>query len=174
MTKRLILAAALAAMPLAALAERPPQYFGINGGWFEVQTDAPFEDDGEFVNVRLGYELGRFLAFEARFGMDTGSAKTSAGTYLDTRQGAVFARLNLPFEGVDVYALGGAGRVSFNDDTGRNAEEWPAAGLGIELYGSERTAVVLEAVRYEGDDEGDYKAYTLGFKRHFNWPQFRR
>lgn len=173
MIKRLILAAALAAMPLAAGADRPPQYFGFNGGWYEVETDAPFEADGEFVNLRLGFELGRFLGFEARFGMDTGRTQVG-GTHLDTRMGAAFARLNLPFEGVDVYALGGAGRVSFNDGTGRTREEWPAAGLGIELYGSERTAIVFEAVRYEGDDDGDYKAFTLGFKRHFNWPQFRQ
>lgn len=173
MIKRLILAAALAAAPLAASAERPPQYFGFNGGWYELETDAPFEADGDLVNLRLGYELGRFLAFEARLGMGTGGANVG-GTDLDTRMGAAYVRLNLPFEGVDVYALGGAARLSFNDGTGRQAEEWPAAGIGIELYGSERTGVVLEAVRYEGGDDGDYKALTLGFKRHFDWPQFRR
>lgn len=174
MTKRLILAAALAAMPIVAGADRPPQYFGINGGWYEIDTDAPFEADGEFANLRLGYELGRFLAFEARFGLELGNEASVAGTKVDPRMGAVFARLNLPFERVDLYFLGGAGRVSFNDGTGREREEWPAGGIGIELYGSERTAIVLEGVRYEGDDDGDYKAITLGFKHHFDWPRFRR
>lgn len=174
MTKRLILAAALAAMPIVAGADRPPQYFGINGGWYEIDTDAPFDADGEFANLRLGYELGRFVAFEARFGLELGNEASVAGTKVDPRMGAVFARLNLPFERVDVYFLGGAGRVSFNDGTGRQREEWPAGGIGIELYGSERTGVVLEGVRYEGGDDGDYKAITLGFKHHFNWPRFRR
>lgn len=174
MIKRLSLAAALAAMPLVAGAERPPQYFGVNGGAYEIETDAPFEADGEFGNLRVGYELGRFVAFEARFGLELGNETEVAGRDVDPRMGAVFARLNLPFERVDVYLLGGAGRVSFNDGTGRQREEWPAAGLGIELYGTNRTALVFEGVRYEGDDDGDYKAITLGFKHHFDWPRFRR
>lgn len=174
MIKRLILTAALLGVSLAATAERPPQYFGLNGGAYDLESDiASLEAEGSVVNLRLGYELNRFLAFEARFGMDP-SATRVAGTDIDARMGAGFVRLNLPLKGVDVYVLGGAGRVSFEDGSGgRDSEDGPAAGLGIELYGSQNTAVVIEGVRYEDDDEGDYKAYTIGFKHHFDWPALR-
>lgn len=175
MIKRLILTAALAAVPAVAGADRPPQYFGFNGGTYKLDPDSTGDVDGDFVNLRLGYELGRFLALEGRFGMDAGAAKVgNTNAHAKTRMGSAFVRLNLPFAGADVYALAGGGRTSFNDASGsRESVSGPAAGLGLELYGSDRTAVVLEGVRYEDDNDGDYTAYTLGFKHHFNWPALR-
>ena len=45
-----------------------------------------------------------------------------------------------------------------------------AAGVGIELYGTERTAVTLEYMSYSEDA---YSGVSIGLKHHFELPSFR-
>ncbi len=161
--------------PAALAAERPNQYFAIHGGSYEYEPGASGESDGDgtIARFKYGYEFNKFLGVEAHFGVDT-----EGGSDPGVREGALFGRFNLPFEGVNVYGLAGGGRFGGDFGSGRNTGSGPAVGLGIDLYGSDYTAISVEYLRYEVDDEdaGDdakYQAITLGWKRHFDWPPFR-
>lgn len=163
------------ASPAALAAERPNQYFAIHGGSYEYEPGASGESDGDGTIARLkyGYEFSKFLGAEAHVGIDT-----EGGSSPQVREGALFGRINLPFEGVNVYGLIGGGRFGGDFGDGRNTGSGPAAGFGIDLYGSDYTAISLEYVQYQVDDEdssddADYRAVTLGWKRHFDWPAFR-
>lgn len=164
----------LSLMATTAAAEQPRQYFAVHG-FEEVASEYEFDldddqgADGDLWRLKLGYQFGRFLAAELHYGFDG-----TGGDEPNLREGAVFGRLQLPYERVNVYALAGAGRVGGDFGEGRETETGPAMGLGIDLFGTERTAVALEYVHYQvGDDDRDYKAVTLGLKHHFDWPSFR-
>jgi hypothetical protein len=161
--------------PAALAAERPDQYFAIEGGAYDYKPGASGENegDGEVVRFKYGYEFNKFLGAQVHYGVDT-----NGGDGPKVREGALFGRFNLPFEGVNVYGLAGVGRFGGDFGDGRNSGAGPAAGLGIDLYGSDYTAISVEYVQYwvDDDDSGDdaeYRAVTLGWKRHFDWPSFR-
>ena len=162
----------LALAPAAALAERPPQYFAIEGATYEYDpgADGVSTEDGASVRLNYGYALNRFWGFEVHFGMEGGQS--------NLREGALLGRFNLPYERLNVYALAGVGRVGISAGDERTSGSGPAIGVGIDLYGSEHSAVALEFLRYEvdeddADEDGVYDAVTLGWKHHFEWPEFR-
>lgn len=172
MTKRIAIAAALFAAPMLAQAQQPPNlYWGVSigeytadqrevGGGTENTTD---------VGVRLGYHFGDFFGIEGRAGVDTGGFAGDSDA--DTAYYGIFGRFDLPFEKVNVYLLAGASEVTFDSEAVDDDEYDPvAAGVGIELYGSESTAVSLEYMSYSDDA---YSGLSLGIKHHFNVPAFR-
>lgn len=172
-----------------AFADRPNQYFGVNGfgpvaSEAKVKLEADIDDgaavvsgesSGDVWRLKFGYEFHKFLGAEAHYGFSSNGDDT-------LREGALFGRFQLPFERLDVYFLAGAGRVGFSEGA-----YGPAAGVGIDFYGTERTALTLEYVHYELSDidadldgnedrvdvDGEYSAVTLGFTHHFDWPAFR-
>ena len=162
----------LALAPAAALADRPNQYLAIEGGTYDYApgaSDAPGED-GDVVRLNYGLALNRFLGFELHYGMEGGQS--------NLREGALLGRFNLPYERVNVYALAGAGRVGITVDDERDSESGPAVGVGIDFYGTEYSALSLEYLRYEvddddADDDAVYDTITIGWKHHFDWPEFR-
>jgi opacity protein-like surface antigen len=167
--------------PAALAAERPDQYFAIHGGSYDYEPGADGESGGDsgILRFRYGYELNKFLGMEAHFGFDP-SHLIDSGADDDPhlREGALFGRINLPFEGVNVYGLAGAGRAGGDFGDGRNTGAGPAVGVGIDLYGSDYTAISVEYLQYRVDDEDSsddakYRVLTLGWKRHFDWPAFR-
>lgn len=171
MTKRIVIAAALLAAPMLAHAEPPGLYWGVSFGGYEadLRESGGTADSATNLGGRLGFHLSDFIGIEARGGFDTGGFAGENDT--GTTYAAVMARFDLPFEKVNVYFLAGASEVRIDDESVDSDDYDPvAAGIGIELYGSERSAISLEYMNYS---DGAYTGVSIGFKRHFNLPSFR-
>ncbi len=70
-----------------------------------------------------------------------------------------------------MYLLVGASEVELDGDSIDDDVYDPiAGGIGIELYGSERTAITLEYMSYSDDA---YAGVNLGIKHHFDLPPLR-
>jgi len=165
MIKRIALAVALALAPAAALAQQPPNlYWGITAGGYKTESIAGTRHHESDLGFRLGYHFNDFLGLEGRAGT---SVDASGGP--DVTYGAVFGRFDLPFQKINVYLLAGASELRFDGET-VNSNKEGAGGIGIELYGSERTAVTLEYMSYSNDG---YNGFSLGLKHHFELPSFR-
>ncbi|MEX2575947.1 MAG: outer membrane beta-barrel protein [Halofilum sp. (in: g-proteobacteria)] len=171
-----------------AVADRPPQYFGVNGfdqvaSEFGVEPDDGGEFNGDLWRLKLGYEFSKFLAAEVHYGFGDDASTGGEEFEVNLREAAAFGRFQLPYERLDVYFLAGVGRVGVSIPTlGRLTGEGPAAGLGVDFYGTENTAVTLEYVVYDvelehddfnGEADTTYDALTLGLTHHFEWPAFR-
>lgn len=172
MTLRLLLLLpALVLLPAGALAaERPAQYWGITVGDYTFEHDDGDVTDITNAGLKGGYRLSRFFALEAHAGRSN-SGSSNIVERPDLVYGAAFGRLDLPFERVNIYLLAGGATVSFDIGDGNDRESDVAAGLGIELFGSERTALTLDYMNYA---DGLYDGISVGFVHHFNWPPFRR
>ena len=171
MTIRLLLALALAAAPLTALAEQPGKYWGLSIADAEVTDKDDIGLNATNVGLHAGYHLTDFIGVELQAGKAmSGVGGTRASKH--TRYGGVFARFDLPFKQVNVFLLGGAATVEYDEGPPENIEieSDAAAGIGIELYGSERTAVRLEYMNYA---DGIYETVGIGFVHHFEFPSFR-
>lgn len=169
MSKRFFLAAVLLTASVAASAEPPNLYWGASFGDYEVNQRDVGGDTSSATDfgLRLGYEFGKFLGVEARAGLDSGGV----GGNSDVDYAGVFGRFNLPYEKTNIYLLLGASEVRVDGESVDDDEYDPVAGgIGIELYGSERTAITLEYMSYSDES---YSGISLGIKHHFNMPSFR-
>lgn len=161
------IAAALILAPSAALAEKTGQYWGLSVD--NAKLEAPDNGrEGYATNIGLhaGYHFGDFVGAEVQLG------GSPAGGIGDPYYGAAFGRFNLPFEDANVYLLAGAAAVSYDDGPpdDRESEVDLAGGVGVELYGNERTAVRFE---YTNLADGTYQKLGVGFVHYFDWPAFR-
>lgn len=172
MIKRVLLAGLLVAAPQWALAERPPQYWGVSLGTFELDDASGNVTDTTNVSLQGGYKFTSFLGLEVRGGFESGDT-SGALDAPDLTYGGGFVRFDIPYERINVYFLLGGGQVSYDTASGNVSESGPAGGVGIELFGSERSAVSLEYINYSSDDT-TYDGISLGFVHHFEWaaPQF--
>lgn len=174
MNKPIFLAAALLAIPAFAWAEQPNLYWGASLG--EYRSDKKATDSGTTENttdlgLRLGYHFSDFLGVEARAGFDVSDVSSGSSVNSNAEYVAVFGRFDLPYEKTNIYLLLGASEVRIDkDDLDSDDFDPIAGGIGIELYGSERTAVTLEYMSYSEDA---HSGWSLGIKRHFNMPSFR-
>lgn len=192
--RSLILLAALL-MPVTALAiDRPPQYYGFTLGTYNLEDDiddmdddlsdnAGIDDIGRLettdVGFRAGYRFSRFIAIEGRVGLSAGRNANLRPLHDNLYYGGVFGRFDLPFRRVNVFALAGIGTVQFDvesdeaDDLGISDEydeTGPAWGVGVELFGTDRTGVTLDYMSYA---DHSHHGVSVGFVHHFDWPPFR-
>ncbi|MDX1610310.1 MAG: hypothetical protein R3225_09340 [Halofilum sp. (in: g-proteobacteria)] len=168
MTKRIALAAVLLAAPALGWAqEHPGLYWGVNFGGYELDQEdvgLTVENSTDF-GLRLGFQLGGLIGVEFRGGLDAGDPD------VDIQYAGAFWRLNLPFEKTNVYLLGGVSEVrSGGNAVDDDVYDPVAAGVGIELYGSPRSAISLEYMNYS---DSAYSGISLGYKYHFELPSFR-
>lgn len=156
-----------------AVAAGPNQYVGLSLGGFDAEPPGASGDSSETdVSLRLGYHFSDFVGVEGRLGTNAANIEgdDDAGRPI-TEYAGLFLRLDLPFEKTNVYVLLGGSSVRFDDESVDSDDKDPVAGgIGIELYGSEDTALVLEYMTYAEDS---YQGVGLGFKHHFNMPSFR-
>ena len=172
MRKSIFLAAALLAAPGLASAEPPDLYFGASMGGYEVDQINVGGDKNSATNLefRLGFDVSDWIGVEARGGGNTGGVSGDSSAP-KTRYLGVFGRFNIPFEKANVYVLAGASEVEVRGESVDDDVYDPiAGGIGIELYGSERTAISLEYMSYSDDA---YSGINLGIKYHFNVPPLR-
>ncbi len=172
MIKRVLLAAMLVAAPQGALAERPPQYWGVSLGTFELEDPNGNITETTNVGLQAGYKFTSFVGLEARGGFESGET-SGALDEPELTYGGGFVRVDIPYERVNLYVLLGGGQVTYDTASGDVSESGPAGGVGIELFGSERSAVSLEYINYSSDDT-TYDGLSIGFVHHFNWavPRF--
>lgn len=173
MALRLLFLLPLLSLSTVAVAqERPPQYFGLSIGEYELEDEVNGQNfDAEFTNIGLegGYRFSRFLGVEGRFSY----GRDDSSNTLDDPElimGGAFVRFDLPFERINVYALAGGSVVDYDVGIADDDVSGGSGGIGIELFGSDTTALKVEYVSHAG---GDYEGVGIGFTHHFNWPSFR-
>lgn len=174
MNKHIFLAAALLTAPGFAWAEPPNLYWGVTLGEYrsdKLATDSGTTDHTTDLGLRLGYHFSDFIGVEARAGFDVSDTTSGSSINSDAEYAAVFGRFDLPYERVNIYLLAGVSEVRIDKNEVDSDDFDPiAGGIGIELYGSERTAVTLEYLSYSDDA---HSGLSLGIKHHFNMPSFR-
>lgn len=186
MTSRSVLAALAGAAALGlcspAFAQAPGNYWGF--GYTGLEYASEFTPIGATSSVtekistnggtfKLGREFGKFFAIEAHVGYAKESQANAFGDKFEFAHGAAYARLNLPYERFNFYVMGGQAQAdidvgSFDDD-----DTYNAGGVGMDFFGSERTAFTLEYLRYQDSDDVEVDLITIGFKHHFNYAGFR-
>lgn len=159
----------VASSPL--LAATPQNYFGITASDAQLESQSGGEFDGGSLGAKLGYSLNRWLDIELHTGADFFSDQDDFNK-LEVGYVASFMKLKLPYERVNIYgliglALVGADYGSAFDDTFSDG----AFGFGVELYGTQRTALNIEFSQLGTDDK--YKLMGIGFIHRFDWPKFR-
>lgn len=172
MTTRLLLALAIALVPLGAAAERPGQYWGLSVGDAYVTDDDDEELGASNIGLHVGYKLFDLVGVELQAGGAASGKKINGRDSRDTRYGGAFARFDLPLERMNVFVLAGGAVVRYDEGPpeGIVDESDIAAGVGVELFGTERTALRLEYMNYA---DGTYETFGLGFVHHFDWPSLR-
>ncbi len=174
MVTRWLLAGVLLIVPPVGFAETPAKYLGVSIGGHELGVEdheqVP-DHTADLTNfeLRFGYFFGDFLGVELRGGRgddgDTSPLESPTLTHADA-----YVRLNLPFEDINIFFLGGASAISYDHAAGDVSESGPSAGLGIELYGTDRTALTLSYMT-RADDA--YEGFNIGLMHHFEFPSFR-
>lgn len=147
------------------------QYFGVFASDAQFTPELGSKEDAGNLNFKLGYDFNKFIAVEGHAGMNINDTGKDIGSpevvYL-----AGFLRANIPLPQINIYGLLGIATVDV-DFAGSAKGDYTglAYGAGIELYGTERTALAAEYVQYGTDDK--YQTIGLGLVHHFNWPSTR-
>ncbi len=151
-----------------AHADRPPLYFGVGLADAQLDLDKYAPRDETNLDLRLGYDFRPYLAAELRLGssLHSESGKGSEAGYV-----AGLARVNLPFERVTVYGLLGAANVAVDVPGNDDGFSGVAFGAGIELYGTERSALGIEYLQLGDSDR--YRTLGVGLVHHFDPPRPR-
>jgi hypothetical protein len=146
-------------------------YYGL--GWagadFELASGQEITSHGP--HFKLGRELGRFLSIETHLGLSADDTNNLLGDP-EIMYGAAFVRLNLPFEKINLYVMGGASTVKYNFSGLEDTESEAAGGFGLDLFANERTALTIEFMRYGVDNTLDIT--SIGFMHRFEFPGLRR
>lgn len=142
---------------------------GLAGADFELASGNEISTHG--LHFKLGREFGRFLSIETHLGLSADSTDNLLGD-AELMYGGAFARLNLPFEKVNLYVLGGASTVKYSFSGLEDTESEAASGFGVDLFGNERTALTIEFLRYGTDNTLDI--ISVGYMYRFEFPGLRR
>lgn len=162
----------------AAAEEAARNYFGaaLVSGEFAPEGGPSFDVAGG--HVQLGREVAPFFAIEARVGAGLENVDEVGNVDVTTQVeywGSVFGRAYLPLDRVRPYALLGytAGKASARAATSSggidasDSDQDTSWGLGLELYGDDKTALMIEWVRYMDTDIYRIDAWALGITTHF-------
>lgn len=149
-------------------------YYGLS------LTANEFEAAGVDMNglgLKLGREFTQFFSVEIHSGIAADSTNNILGDP-ELTYSAAFARLNLPFERVSLYVLGGAATMDFDipgfDDIVDAGEIDRAAGFGMDLLANENTALTIEVVYYGNEDNLDEIEFLhFGYTHRFEFPGLR-
>ena len=157
--------------------------FSVGGGLWNVTYTPQSGSDFSMLGAmaRGAYELSRSLAVEAHFGLtDSDTQNVFSGAVPVSLRvnalGGVFAKLSWVYSGdrdgwARIYGLLGYSMVEVEaksqGQTANDSDSGPSFGVGIDLFGSDRTAVVLEWVRYIEQNDFDIDAGGLSIIYRF-------
>lgn len=140
-------------------------YYGLDVGNGKLQSS-----DSDLLSLKnvqgtLGCQLTNNFGVEARLGL---SAEENSNLFgdPDITQASVLARLGYKGEKVLVYGLAGGGYIDVDQINGD--EFSPVFGVGLELFGSARTAIhfgyTVQATESKSIDHG---LFNLGYRHYF-------
>jgi hypothetical protein len=113
------------------------------------------------------------LAIELRVGSlgeETGTIVQDPGV----RYFFGLAKVNLPFDTVNLYAMGGVSKVYYDFNGTESEDEDLVGGVGIELLATETSGFTIEFLKYGLDDgEIEGQIISFGFNHRFELPGFR-
>ena len=151
---------------------------GLVGVTYEPDEGDSFSMPG--VMLTAGYEFTPRFSVEARLGSTGEDEGTAFGgtvpiSFRINLLGGVFAKYSWIYGQKQGWArfyglLGGsyvAAQVEGQGETARDNDSGLGYGLGLDLFGSDRTAIVLEWVRYLQTDDYTIDAPMVGVVRRF-------
>ncbi len=144
-------------------------YWGANLASSEFDSETGFSLDTTGIGLKFGREFGDYIDVEAHLGFGSDNSEDLGDPELT--YGGAFVKFNLPFEKVSLYVMGGATKVDIDTNTVSGDDEEPGIGGGLELYGGENTAFVIEFMRYGDDNSVD--SVSFGIVHRFNFPRLR-
>ena len=142
-------------------------YYGLDLG--NGKNDVSSTDDDTLIDIgaALGYNLARFLAVEARLGVGSSDKNSLVGDS-EVNRGSVLLKLQYKKDRVIAYAAGGIGVVNSDIDGVSDDDDGLVLGVGLELFGTSKTALAISYTNYERDDSGlDYEVTSVGFRHYF-------
>lgn len=158
--------------------------FGYGQGSYEQANSSAYE----FADFKLkfGRDLNEYIAVEVHAGLGGKDTQTFSGTPVSLEienYFALFLRGNINLTGsaslyhqIKLYGLFGGTYLNTNASDGavtRDGTEYSLAyGLGLEVYGSDNTAIYLGWERYVDDDNNGiaytFETLSVGFVYHFD------
>lgn len=146
-------------------------YYGLS--ITSIKADA-LGIDSNGLGLKFGREFGKFLSIEAQAGSSSDSVSDILGDPNLTYASA-FVRLNLPFERVNLYALGGAATLNADIFGFDDSQVDRVIGVGMDLLANPNNALTIEIMRYGTQDEQDlFEIVNFGFTHRFDFPGLRR
>jgi len=146
----------------SAQADIAKMYFGI--GFTDGSIEMANTDDKSLgtVNATLGFQLLDFVGIE----LEVGSASDQAGSIISeplVQYQAALLRLGYRWDRAGFYLLGGQARLDV-DSSLNSTDAGTAFGLGMNLFGSETTALNLHVLNI---DDGKFTTASIGFQYYF-------
>jgi len=114
------------------------------------------------LHANLGLQLLEYLGVELAIGSGSDQTGSIISEPLVQYQAALL-RLGYQWDRVGVYVLGGQARLDI-DTSLNNSNSGNALGFGINLFGSETTALNFHVLNF---DEGAFTTATIGFQYYF-------
>lgn len=143
-------------------------YYGLDVGGGKLQSK-----DSDLLKVKdvqgtLGCQLTNNFGVETRLGFAAEKFSNVLGD-ADITRASVLARLGYKGDRVFVYGLAGAGYVDV--ERIKDDKFSPVLGVGLELFGSARTAIhlgytVQPTAKYNNGDV-DYGLFNVGYRYYF-------
>lgn len=142
-------------------------YYGLEIGNGKYETSSTTDDTLRMLSGTLGIQVGSFLALEGRFGLAS-NGRSSLVSDPQVMSAAALLRLNYTGNNLKTYLAAGYGAVNSDFLGATKDDDGLVAGLGVELFGNERTALSLSYTHYERSDAKlDYSVANIGFKHYF-------
>jgi hypothetical protein len=165
--------AGLLSLPVTALADAPQNYFGMGIDSTDFDTN-PGELSMSGFNIRYGIWFPfDIFAVEIRIGAAAEGTNNLTGQP-EARYAMGLGKVNIPFEKVSLYAMGGVSKVYYDLNGVETDESDIVGGAGIELLATEASGFTIEYLRYGIDDDPiDATLLTFGFNHRFGLPDFR-
>jgi len=137
-------------------------YYGI--GFTDGSIELASKNDKSLgtINATVGIQLLDFVGIELEFG----SASDQAGSIISeplVQYQAAMIRLGYRWDRAGFYVLGGQARIDV-DKTLNSLDAGTAIGAGLNLFGSETTALNLHVLSI---DEGTFTTASVGFQYYF-------
>lgn len=161
-------------LPAIAAADAPQNYWGMGVDGVDLADASGAELDMNGFNFRYGFWFPfDLIGVEVRIGSIAEETGTIVGDP-ELRYAFGLGKLNIPFETVNLYVMGGISLAYYDFAGTESDDEDIVAGVGIELLGTETTGLTIEFLKYGMDDgaiEGE--VMTIGFNHRFELPGFR-
>ncbi len=156
-----VLALVLGSAPVQA-DEAARAYAGV--GFSDGSLEVPGNDDRSLgtINATVGIQLLDFLGLELQAGAASDETDSIFSDPLVQYQSAML-RLGYRWDRTQLYLLAGQVRLDIDSDL-NNTDSGNAFGAGINLFGSETTALNVHVLRF---DDGAFTTATIGVQYFF-------